>query len=104
MLMSDIVTLGGLLVAFTLFIGMALQELHKVGLAAVRSIKFQLAIATFIWLIGESLTVMPGVFFGSYEEFLEIHTLSMATFAVVILIRIPKLLGRSHYWAGKPDL
>lgn len=91
-----LVTLGGLLIAFVIFVVMASQEVKRAGSGALRNLKFQLAIATFVWLIGESLTVFNEVFYGGYEEFLEIHTLSMAVFALIVLARLPQLLKREH--------
>lgn len=91
---SDVITLVGLIVAFALFLIMALKEIRHSGAGAVRNLKFQLTIATFVWLMGESLSVLYALAYGSYNEFLEIHTLSMATFALVIFTRLPKLLKR----------
>jgi len=89
-------TLGGLVIAFVIFAVMASQEVKRAGSGAIRNLKFQLAIATFVWLIGESLTVFNEVFYGGYEEFLEIHTVSMAVFALIILMRLPQLLRRGR--------
>lgn len=93
---SEIVSLGGLMVAFTIFLTMAIQEGRRYGIRAVRNLKFQLALATFVWLIGESLTVIQGVVYGSYDEFLEVHTISMGIFALTILLRLPHLLKRAR--------
>ena len=92
--LSESMTLIGLVVAFMLFLIMALKEIRHSGGGAVRNLKFQLTIATFVWLMGESLSVFYAVAYGSYNEFLEIHTLSMGTFALVILTRLPLLLKR----------
>ncbi len=82
--------------AFLIFLAMATKEIRRAGVAAVRNLKFQLAIAIFVWLIGESLSVVYAVVFGLYEEFLEIHTVSMGIFALIILTRLPQLLRRAR--------
>ena len=91
---SDIITLVGLIAAFMLFLIMAVKEIRHSGAGAVRNLKFQLTIATFVWLMGESLSVFYALAYGSYYGILEIHTLSMGTFALVILTRLPLLLKR----------
>jgi cytochrome c biogenesis protein CcdA len=93
---SDLITLTGLVIAFIIFLSMAAKEIRRTGSAAVRNLKFQLAIATFVWLVGESLSIIYAIVYGSYEEFLEIHTLSMGIFALIILTRLPQLLKRTH--------
>ncbi len=93
---SELITLSGLVIAFTLFLAMAIREVRRTGVAAVHDLKFQLTIATFVWLIGESLTVIYAIVYGSYREFLEIHTLSMGVFALMILTRLPILVKRSR--------
>jgi hypothetical protein len=97
MTIADFITLSGLVIAFAIFLTMAVKELIRGGIAAVRTLKFQLAIATFVWLIGESLTVIFDIgYYGSFREALEIHTLSMAIFALIILLRLPQLVKRAH--------
>lgn len=96
MIASDLITLGGLAIAFLIFLSMAVKEIRRSGVAAVRNLKFQLAIATFVWLTGESLSVFYAVVYGSYEEFLEIHTMSMGIFALIILTRLPQLVRRAR--------
>ncbi len=97
MMMADFITLSGLVIAFVIFLTMAVKELKRGGIAAVRTLKFQLAIATFVWLIGESFTVIFAIgAYGSFRESLEIHTLSMGIFALIILLRLPQLVKRAH--------
>ena len=96
MMTSDLITLGGLTIAFLIFLAMAIKEIKRAGVAAVRNLKFQLSIAIFVWLIGESLSVVYAVLYGSYEEFLEIHTVSMGIFALIILTRLPQLVRRAR--------
>ncbi len=96
MMAADFITLGGLVTAFIIFLTMAVKDLKRGGIAAVRTLKFQLAIATFVWLIGESLSIIFAIVYGSYDEFLEIHTLSMIIFALIILLRLPQLVKRAH--------
>jgi hypothetical protein len=92
MLVSDMITVVGLVVAFALFLGMALKELRLNGGSAIRQLKFQMAVATFVWLSGESLSVFDTVAYGANTEFLGIHTVAMAIFAFIVLTRLPRFL------------
>ena len=92
MLVSDLITVGGLVVAFALFLGMALKELRSSGASAIRQLKFQMAVATFVWLFGESLSVFYTVAYGANSEFMAIHTVAMAIFAFIVLTRLPRFL------------
>ena len=92
MLASIVVTVVGLAVAFTLFLAMALRELRSSGLSAVRHLKFQMAVATFVWLFGESLSFFFRIQYGAEIEYVGIHTVAMAIFALIVLIRLPRLL------------
>jgi len=94
--LSLLITVVGLAVAFVIFAAMAASELRRTHRRAPYSLKLQLAVATFIWLIGESLTVIHAAVFGDYEEFLEIHTISMGIFALIVVTRLPQLLKRSR--------
>lgn len=96
MFVADLITEGGLVAVFVIFLIMALTELNRNGIGAVRSIKFQLAIATFVWLLGESLTVGYSVAYGASQEYMQIHTLSMAIFALIVITRLPKLVRGSR--------
>ncbi len=93
--LADLITEAGLVAAFAIFLTMALRELARNGIAAVRSIKFQLAVATFVWLIGESLTVNSSLAYNASQEYMQIHTVSMAIFALIVIIRLPKLVRGS---------
>lgn len=93
---SSVITLVGLVLAFFLFLIMAIREISRAGARAIYNLKFQLAIATFVWLIGESLSVVYVIAYNSYNEFLEIHTISMWIFATIILMRLPNLVKRSQ--------
>jgi len=95
-MLPELVTLVGLVAAFAIFLGMALAEIRSAGKSALRSLKFQLAIATFIWLIGESLTAGYSFTYMVKSEFLEIHTVSMAAFALIVLARLPALVSRKR--------
>jgi len=80
-----------LTLAFFIFLLLALKELRNSGISAVRQIKFQLAVATLIWLIGESLYYAPEHI--SSIQLMVIHTMSMAIFALIVITRLPKILG-----------
>ncbi len=78
--------------AFVLFLGMALKELRSNGISAIRHLKFQMAVATFVWLFGESLSVFYTLGYGANAELMGIHTAAMGIFAFIILTRLPKFL------------
>ncbi len=92
MLVSDTITVGGLVVAFALFLGMAIKELRSNGASAIRHLKFQMAFATFVWLFGESLSVFYTISYGANAEFMGIHTAAMAIVALMVLTRLPRFL------------
>jgi hypothetical protein len=96
MFAADLITLTGLVMAFAIFMSMALKELTRSRIGAVRTIKFQLAIATFVWLLGESLTVGSSLAYAGAQEYMQIHTLSMGIFALIIITRLPKLVKRAR--------
>ncbi len=92
MLVSDILTGVGLVVAFALFLGMALKEIRSNGASAIRHLKFQMTVATFVWLLGESLSVFYTIGYRANTEFMGIHTAAMAIFALIVLTRLPRFL------------
>jgi len=92
MSISELVTLVGLGIAFLTFLYLAMKEFVHSGLAAARSLKFQFAAATFVWLVGETLSVISTSL--SQMELLEIHTISMATYAFFVVSRVFRLLPR----------
>ena len=96
MFLADIITEAGLALTFAIFLALAARELRTSGIGAVRNLKFQLAIAVFVWLVGESLTVAYSMTYSSEVDLMQIHTLSMGIFALIVVTRIPRLLKGTH--------
>jgi len=96
MLLADLTTEVGLVLSFAIFMTMAVKELRTSGIAAVRNIKFQLAVAVFVWLVAESLTVAYSMAYASEDLVMQIHTISMGIFALIVVTRLPRLVKRSN--------
>ena len=103
MSLPDLITLIGLAFAFATFLGLATREVHRNGLTAIRTIKLQLAIATYVWLAGEAWTTLSSLAYpansAAYSQSMTgmlIHTVSMGIFALMVVARLPQLIRRAR--------
>ena len=90
----DIITLAGLTASLAIFSYSTIRLAIRTGKIPTSNLQFQLAIATLVWLVGESLDV-SGRIFMTPEAPNIIHTFSMALYAVFVVLRLPRALKHS---------
>ncbi len=94
-MLYDIITLVGLAASLAIFLYSTIRIAIKTGKIPTRNLQFQLAIATLVWLVGESLDV-SGRIFMTPETPNIIHTGSMALYAAFVVLRLPRVLKQSQ--------
>jgi apolipoprotein N-acyltransferase len=86
---AEITTVICLIVAFVLFLFLAIRFRHSEG-GVLRSFKLQLSIAILVWIIGEAFA------YTNYlaEWSMYVHTCSMALFALFLVYRVRATTGK----------